>query len=69
MECWPPARRAYASERIVEYLVLGIWKNSFIGKNPLQKNLKIGHLPLVPLFHHSNIPIGAKPLSSLSFLL
>jgi hypothetical protein len=48
----------------VEYWALGICKNGFNGKNPSQKNLKIGPLPLIPLSHYSNIPIGAKPLSS-----
>jgi hypothetical protein len=43
MECWNSGILGFENLKI-----------GFIGKNPLQKNLKIGHLPLIPLFHHSN---------------
>jgi hypothetical protein len=79
MECWPSVRRAYASERIVEYWVLGIWKSGFISKNALSKKIKkldiylLSHYSTIPVFlpretssyfTGANIPIGAKLLSS-----
>jgi hypothetical protein len=53
----------------VEYWVLGIWTSGFLGKNSLQEKLKIGHLPLIPLFHHSSIPIfqlGRSPKAQIN---
>jgi hypothetical protein len=43
MECWPPARRAYASERTREYWVVRV-----------EKTISIRQIPLNPSFHHSN---------------
>jgi hypothetical protein len=52
----------------VEYWVLGICNSGFIGKNLLVtrkiKNWTFTSYPIIPTFQYSNIPIGAKPLSS-----
>jgi hypothetical protein len=52
---------------IMEYWVLGIWTRGFMGTNSLQEKLKIGHLPLIPLFQHSMCE--AKKLASKKALI
>jgi hypothetical protein len=49
MECW--------NSGILGFGNLGIWTSGLMGKNSLHEKSKIGHLPLIPLFHHSSIPI------------
>jgi hypothetical protein len=72
MECWPPASRAYASERMLKYWGLpceicnsnseayctGVGLVNLTGVKPF--SILPGPLP-----HSSIVPIGAKPLSTI----
>jgi hypothetical protein len=46
---------AYASERTMEYWVIKVEKTIINRQNSFK--------PITPPFHHSTIPIGAKPLT------
>jgi len=47
MECWPPARRAYASERTMEYWVVKVEKTIFIRQIPSNPSFQNSIIPIV----------------------
>jgi len=43
---------------------MGCWNNGIVGKG--KKLISYSSKPIIPLFHSSNTPIGAKPLNSIT---
>jgi len=57
LEYWPPARRSYGSERILEKWVLSYSDMGIMVMLGLKIKLKMDSILKNPIFHHSTIPL------------